>query len=255
MNIVVTKTMVYAVAAFVVVLSLLVGYNAASSLSPQRPVVIEVHATPTPAPNTVVLLIPAIDSNGDGRLAQLIVTMTAGSGKTFIELNPENPVFSDTTQESLKTAVEVAKKYALLDPSKYDLHYSMNAGPSASVGGGSAGAAMSAAAIILLQNRTLRDGVTLTGTITPEGFIGQVGGVVEKAKAARAAGLTRIVVPKGEATAVQSKESCTDEVVAGKTIRRCSTVDIQVNVADEAPGIEVVEANSILDAVDDITVI
>ena len=75
-----------------------------------------------------------------------------------------------------------------------DLHISFPG--CAPVDGPSAGAAMAAAAISALTNRPVDGSCAVTGEITVHGAIRAVGGVPEKAEAARQAGLVRVFIPK-----------------------------------------------------------
>ena len=75
-----------------------------------------------------------------------------------------------------------------------DLHISFPGG--APVDGPSAGAAMAIAAISALTNRPIDGSTAVTGEVTVHGSIRAVGGVPEKVKAARQAGLARVFIPK-----------------------------------------------------------
>ena len=70
------------------------------------------------------------------------------------------------------------------------------------VSGPSAGLAFTLALIADLNHRDLTGGhrVAVTGTIAPDGSVGQVGGVTQKAIAAKRAGAVAILVPAGEAS-------------------------------------------------------
>lgn len=225
---------------------LLLGYTAAPVKKPA--------ATPTLAPlpqefderEQASLVIPAVDTTGQGRLAEVVVELEKGTGKIFVGFNENNPVLNDETQESLKTAVSVAKRYALRNPDNYDLHYSMNS-HSSEVGGGSAGAAFTIATMAVLQGRKLRNDTAVTGTVLPDGSIGRVGGVLEKARAVKAAGFKRLVVPLGEAWITEMREKCEERTTPNSAFRQCTSAPINVSVAQQA-GIEVIEASRVLDA-------
>ena len=50
--------------------------------------------------------------------------------------------------------------------------------------------------ISAIDNTTLNDSITLTGTIDNEGNVGDIGGILEKARAAKAGGKTLFLVPR-----------------------------------------------------------
>ncbi|MEM4650105.1 MAG: S16 family serine protease, partial [Candidatus Bathyarchaeia archaeon] len=66
------------------------------------------------------------------------------------------------------------------------------------VDGPSAGAAITIAIISAILNKTLRSDIFITGTINPDGSIGWVGGIPEKAIAAAKQNATKFLVPKGQ---------------------------------------------------------
>ena len=78
------------------------------------------------------------------------------------------------------------------------------------IDGPSAGGLISLAALADLSGVNLRPGVSMTGTIYPNGAIGPVGGIPEKLRGAAAAGLTTVVVPESKRTAVDPRTG--DEV-------------------------------------------
>ncbi|MDD1652385.1 MAG: peptidase S16, partial [Methanomicrobiales archaeon] len=63
------------------------------------------------------------------------------------------------------------------------------------VDGPSAGALMTLLAIADLRGLALDPSVTLTGTIEPDGSVGAIGGILEKAQAAKAAGKRLLLLP------------------------------------------------------------
>ncbi len=239
--------LVLAAAAFAVA----VGYFSQPFLSQQEQVTEKIivgnRTTPAGQPaDRAYLLLPAVDEQGRGRLAELLVEATPGSGKIFIAFQEDTPLLSQDTQESLKIAIELGKLMATRDVSKLDLKYTMNA-PSAVVGGKSAGAAVAVATIALLQGIPLKGDTLITGGVDEQGNIVRVGGVLEKAKAAADAGFRRLVVPAGEATAAVVQQQCQQQAVPGGVARRCTSVTAQIDVAKEA-GIEIVEVANVRQA-------
>ncbi len=243
------KVEILLLAAAVAIVFFIGGYVAA----PKQPAVYQVNdisvRNTTLAPenyDTAMLVIPAVDDNNTGKLAELVVQLRSGKGMVFIAFNYNNPIMDNETQESLKTAIDVAERYALRDPSLYDLHYSMSA-PASSVGGGSAGAAMTIATMAVLQGRTLRNDTAITGTISEDGSIGPVGGVLAKAQAIKAAGYTRFIVPIGESTTQVMQDVCTEKTTDNSVFKACNSQPVTVSIANET-GLDVMEASKITDA-------
>ncbi|MBW2988462.1 hypothetical protein KY318_03040 [Candidatus Woesearchaeota archaeon] len=128
-----------------------------------------------------------------GNLANLQLTIKPGSGRVFIDSFPLTKV---DTQISTRFAKEVACNYLNLDCSNIDFFYVIRA-RSSIVGGPSAGAALSVLTIGLLKGWSIKEGVAITGTINSGGFIGPVGGLKEKVKAASEGGIKVVLVPRG----------------------------------------------------------
>ena len=147
--------------------------------------------------NNVRMIIPAVDNNGNGVTTVLNVGAKPGTGKILIDVN--NLFFFVDTQNSIKTATEVAQNISGVDLSKVDLTYSVDANVSA-VEGPSAGAALTIATIAAVEGKPLNSSVMITGTINPDGSIGQIGGVLEKAQAAKSVGASLLLVPIGQST-------------------------------------------------------
>jgi uncharacterized protein len=127
-----------------------------------------------------------------GGTADLILEVKPGSGKVYID---SFPFTREDTQVSIRFAKDVACNFLEVDCSVLDFFYSINIG-SSSVGGPSAGAAITILTISILDNVALDDGVVITGTINSGGIIGPVSGLEAKAVAARNAGFDKILIPK-----------------------------------------------------------
>lgn len=75
-----------------------------------------------------------------------------------------------------------------------------------SVDGPSAGALMTLLVIGGLDNLELRRDITMTGTIDKDGHVGEIGGIIEKAKAAKDSGKTLILLPMENSKLIQYNE-------------------------------------------------
>mgnify|MGYP000512908645 CR=1 FL=1 len=147
----------------------------------------------------------AVDQEGRGVALKLEVFTRTGKGNVLIDISG-NILYDETVQESMLIAVAVAQEVTKRSLVNKDLYFRL-INPfevTAVVGGGSAGAAMCMAAIALLTGKTVKPNVAITGTIKPDGTIGRVGGLRAKALAAKAAGITILLVPKGQGAEVGS---------------------------------------------------
>ena len=155
-------------------------------------------------------------------------------------------MFWTDTQQSIQTARDVALKITNVDMDNYDIAYSISSDASV-VGGPSAGAAQTIATVAALENKTLNDDIVITGTIEPDGSIGEVGGVLEKANAAKDIGADIFLVPLGQSqeTYLKPQENCTRR--AGFIFCETTYKTITVNIGKDA-GISIIEVGNIEDA-------
>ncbi len=129
--------------------------------------------------------------NNTGSLTTITLTITNGNGTVnFVNASQ----IANDTHFSAYTAARYASQYTGKNFSKYDFTYSIEDGGS-NVSGPSAGAAMTLLAISAFRNTPLRTSFTITGTISPGGSIGEIGGAIDKISAASGGGLTLMLVP------------------------------------------------------------
>lgn len=140
------------------------------------------------------IYVPAVDANGEGVITSINVQAYPGAGE--IMTNIDKILFWVDTQHSILTARSVAQNTTDINLSNYDLVYTISAEASV-IEGPSAGAALTAATIAALKNWTIRQDITLTGTINSDGTIGTAGAVLEKAMAARENNASLFLVPEG----------------------------------------------------------
>lgn len=129
--------------------------------------------------------------NNTGTLTVIRLDVTPGNGNVIVNGATE---VANSTIDSAYAAAEYASKYTSFNFSKYNFTYTIE-GVNSNVSGPSAGAAMTMLAISVLSNRTLRSDFTMTGTISPNGQIGPIGGVYDKAAAAKADKMDFLLVP------------------------------------------------------------
>ena len=141
-----------------------------------------------------------------GGTADLDLTIRPGSGRVFLATFPFSKL---DTQISTRFANEVACSMVDVDCDRYDFFYTITA-DSTIIGGPSAGAALAAITVSLLDNQPIRDDVAVTGTISAGGIIGPVGGVDEKVAAAADAGISTVVIPRWDASVQDNLTNATD---------------------------------------------
>lgn len=193
--------------------------------------------------STVYLKIPAVDSQGRGVTTVLFVEARAGSGKLLVDVN--QLLFWIDTQYSMQIAKKVAEQYTKVDLSKIDLAYRIETNASI-IEGPSAGAAISIATIAIVLNKQLNNSVMITGTINPDGSIGPVGGIVEKAKAAKEEGAVLFLVPEGQSIQTTYKPEQKCQRVGGWTV--CTTEYKRETIKVSDVGIEVKEVSNVEEA-------
>ena len=138
----------------------------------------------------------AVTGESTGGIFQLEVQTRPGNGSVYTDISPRMGL---ATQESESDAVQYAFSSTGMNPSQCDVLFRMkgNFGDN-SVDGPSAGAAMAVATRAALLNRTIRQDAAMTGTISRSGSVGAVGGVIEKALAAKDTGAKYFVAPPME---------------------------------------------------------
>lgn len=146
--------------------------------------------------------------NPEGVILPLAAKVDSGDGLLYVSIDPMLVGFQ--FQDAGRKAVKVASQRTdyPLDDDEVGLKnlnvYFMVANPLGekirvqALDGPSAGAATTLAMIAILENKEIKDGYVITGTIQDDGSIGSVGGVFYKAKAASEAGATHFLVPQGQ---------------------------------------------------------
>ncbi|MBI1972373.1 MAG: hypothetical protein HYS53_03675 [Candidatus Aenigmarchaeota archaeon] len=191
------------------------------------------------------MLIPAVDEEGGGVITNLTVQVKPGAGRSLVDIN--ELFFWVDTQNSIRTAKDVAEKFTGANLQDYDIVYSIVTNASA-VEGPSAGAAIAVATIAAIENKKLRDGIMITGTINPDGSIGKVGDVLQKAGAAKSSGAKVFLVPVGQSfqTTTGYEKTCKSYLLSKVCSSRWAARNIDI---ESSAGIEVVEVTGIKDAI------
>ncbi|NDB45790.1 MAG: hypothetical protein EB163_00630 [Nitrososphaeria archaeon] len=200
---------------------------------------------------TAVAVRPIMVSDGffqdvqyEGTAMNIKVDIKDGTGLVLV--NTQTPTGVDF-QTSAKTAVKVAERYTNSDLSNKDVIFSIsskNENELQTVDGPSAGMAMTVLLVMEIQDKPINDTILLTGTIQPDGTIGPVGGVPQKAEAAGKYGAKTFIVPKGEATTFV--QECTEKKEGAFYFRNCKSAPKDLSpVLEEKYGMKVVEATDL----------
>jgi len=137
---------------------------------------------------------PAVDTNGRGVLTVLEANVVDGTGAVFIDIEP---YISVDTQQSARTAAEIAAEEAQVDLKKYDVLFKILA-KTQIVDGPSGGAGLALVAYGEFTKRNPRKDLAITGSIERDGSVGTVGGVYEKALSLKGTGTKLFLIPKGQ---------------------------------------------------------
>mgnify|MGYP001583747737 FL=1 len=163
-----------------------------------------------------------------------------------------NPFLETDLQYSVNTAVTVAK---LNSKYNYDRDFIFNykAAQANLLGGESAGAATTILTIAAIEDMNLRNDVLMTGTINPDGTIGNVGGLLEKAKAVADSGFKYFLILKGQARMTYYERQITKETGEGFSIYNTrfvpKTIDLKKIARDEW-NLNVIEVSNVKEALD-----
>jgi len=175
-------------------------------------------------PRSAVAHIVAVSTDTNkGVIGTATVELIPGQGRVLISANP---FVEPDTQESVAIARAVAENFTGVSLANNDVIASFElllGNESAQVvGGPSAGAAITVALIAAVENRSVRSDVAITGRILPDGRIGSVGGILEKAQAAAEAGMQIFIVPAGQANITYYEKTESRTSTNGFAITRIS---------------------------------
>lgn len=203
---------------------------------------------------SAVAVTPVIGSDGffettsyQGSILKITVEIRDGTGLVLV--NTAIPTGVDF-QSSAHTAVMVAQNVTGIDLSKKDVIFSVSSGNNQdlqAVDGGSAGGAMTVLLVSELLGKQINNQVLMTGTIQPDGTIGQIGEADVKADAAGQYGAKIFLVPQGQA--VSSVQNCSEKNEGPITYQTCTTEQEPLSpIMESKYGMKVIEINTIQDA-------
>jgi uncharacterized protein len=151
----------------------------------------------------------AVNNSNVGMDANLIIEIEPGTGKIYSNVNSQ---VGSLTQESERNAVNAAERVVKDTKSKYDYLFEIQSVAS-SIDGPSAGAAMSLLLVSMLSDKDLSGKVSITGTITEDGYVGEVGGIGAKAKKAADVGIKLFMIPIGTRKQAITTDSGNSQIV------------------------------------------
>ena len=194
---------------------------------------------------TSSIRIVGVDKNGRGIVGNLTVEIQPGKGRILVDTSPLQGLY---TQSSERVAVKVASEITKFNFSSYDVIYSISTPGATNVEGPSAGAAMTIATIAAIQNKTISESFSITGTIEEDHSIGKVGEIFAKAKAAADSGISLFLIPSGQAQQIQYVRKVRTPS-PGWRIETVEPVRINIiNYAKENWGMNVYEVSTIEEA-------
>lgn len=189
--------------------------------------------------------VPAVDNEGNGVVTWLKVIVLPGEGRVLVDIN--QLLFWVDTQYSIRVAEYVAENVTGVNVTNMDFIYGIETEASL-VEGPSAGAALTVATIAALENKTINPNIMITGTISLDGTIGPVGGVVEKALAAKDVGATTFLVPEGQSVQIYYIPQRSCERIGPITYCTTTYNEEKIDVS-ETVEIEIKEVSNINEAV------
>ncbi len=154
----------------------------------------------------VRVMAPAVAQTSQGWVgvpSYITIWTEEGEGGVFVDTYPFTQV---DTQGSARLAADVAASIANVDLSDVDIYVKIRS-DSPVIGGPSAGGTLAVAILASLLNRSVDPAVVMTGTVNPDGSIGPIGGVVQKAEAAHSIGARAFLVPMGQTQARENPNS------------------------------------------------
>ncbi|MDD3178368.1 MAG: hypothetical protein PHR26_02510 [Candidatus ainarchaeum sp.] len=136
----------------------------------------------------------AVGSSENAMEAKLNISIIDGIGKIYSSI--DESIVGSSTQESVKHAISTADLYLDQDiKNKYNFTIDIESN-AYSVDGPSAGSAMAFLIISMFEDLNI-DSISLTGSISNDGHIGDVGGILEKTIKAAEVGIKLFFIPVG----------------------------------------------------------
>jgi uncharacterized protein len=183
----------------------------------------------------------------EGVVLSADIELRPGQGRILIDTKPRIGI---DLQSSLRTAVTVAENITGVSFNSTDVILTVSYKEDVDiVDGPSAGAAITIGLIAAVKNASISPDVYITGTVNPDGTVGKVGGILEKAEAAARMGARKFILPKGQ-TWVTGFREVRSEPIPGFIIVTYEPyqLDLKQRLQEKGYNVEVLEADRVLEA-------
>jgi uncharacterized protein len=181
-----------------------------------------------------------------GVIGKVYVELKDGDGDVLVNTNP---FVEPDTQYSVREAVAIAENFTNINVSNKDIIVSFAINGTL-IGGPSAGAATTVATIAAMEGTQVRQDVAITGTIEEGGYIGQVGGVFDKAVAAEKDGMNLFLVPNGQKKVIYYEQQIEERNIFGFSFTRVYYTPKEIDLGEYMEGtMDVEEVSTIGEAV------
>ena len=165
---------------------------------------------------TVPVLWAGTGTDGEMQSGIENAKVTIGDGGAQFRLNLDDLEAKKTGRQwnaATASAAAVATFASALDPSTVDVTYKVTG----SIDGPSGGAILTVGTLAGLRGDALQSDITMTGTISPDGAVGKVGGIPAKLRAASKAGFRRVLLPTTNLKAT-GEPSTVDMIAYGSSL-------------------------------------
>jgi predicted S18 family serine protease len=180
----------------------------------------------------------------EGVIMTLHLELREGEGRLLINTEPKVGI---DLQTSANTAIIVAEKLTNQSLKTTDVILTVVADSETDIlDGPSAGAAITVALLAAINGKTPDPSILMTGTINPDGSIGKVGGLVEKALASARFGADKFLVPY-EQSVTLTYETEETHPAPGVTIitTKPKMINIEDYVREQGYQLEILEITNI----------
>ncbi len=180
----------------------------------------------------------------EGVVMKASVQIKPGEGGVYVKTSPYIGIDLQSSLNNAITAVESITNRSLKN---FDVFVTIKAEEEVEiVDGPSAGAPLAIAILASVEGKVVRSDVMATGVIYPDGTIGRVGGVPEKAKAAAEMGAKVFAVPPGQSKVI-IMIPITKEIAPGFFITRYEekVVSLEQYLKENGYDLKVVEVSTL----------
>lgn len=201
-----------------------------------------------------ITLLAVSEATQLGSAADLTLKTQTGAGGVYMETSPLTKL---DTQLSTRFAQQIACDFLDKACTNIDFFYTVRSDATI-IGGPSAGAAIAALTVAIVDDLDVNQSVAVTGTINVGGLIGPVAGIIGKIDAAKSAGVTKVLIPKG--TRYEPKPEHTYNELLTNTTALFYTFDneteqyeIDLLAYGKQVGVEVKEVATLQEAMEELT--